>query len=76
MNRHSGKSQFNFLPDSFSLPQEREGLYAAMKESAESLWIVKVRINQLKLVNVLCSLEILPVVRVFISLAGSLSTTR
>ena len=53
-----GSCEFNFLPESYALPDERQALQKAMK-AGDDLWIVKVlHVNLLVFVNVHTSLLI------------------
>ena len=41
MQQKYGRNHFDFLSDSFTIPEEREALVAAMERRPDSYWIVK-----------------------------------
>ena len=41
MQQKYGRNHFDFLSDSFTIPEERDALVAAMERSPDSYWIVK-----------------------------------
>ena len=41
MQQKYGRNHFDFLSDSFTIPEEREALVGAMERSPDSYWIVK-----------------------------------
>ena len=41
MQQKYGRNHFDFLSDSFTIPEERAALVAAMERSPDSYWIVK-----------------------------------